>query len=179
MGTPFEIRFVPDPICWTEAPESFRGLARQRNRWHRGLIDTLLHNSHMLFNPSYGVTGLFALPFYLFFEMLAPLVEITGYVLFIACLFLRLVDYPFALVFFLLAVVLGTLLSLVSLLLEELSSHRYPRLKDILIMAAYSLLENIVYRQWLGVVRAFAFLDFYKGKKEWGAMEKKGFAAAG
>ncbi|MBP1769045.1 MAG: glycosyl transferase, partial [Candidatus Aminicenantes bacterium] len=85
-GTPFDIRFVPDPICWTEAPESFRGLARQRNRWHRGLIDTLLHNSHMLFNPSYGVTGLFALPFYLFFEMLAPLVEITGYVLFIASL---------------------------------------------------------------------------------------------
>jgi cellulose synthase/poly-beta-1,6-N-acetylglucosamine synthase-like glycosyltransferase len=178
-GTPFEIRFIPDPICWTEAPESFRVLARQRNRWHRGLVDTLLHSSHMLFNPRYGVTGLFSLPFYFLFEMLSPLIEIAGYLIFTVCLFHGLVDYPFALVFFLLAVVLGTLLSLVSLLLEEISSHRYPRLKDILIIAVYSLLENIFYRQWLAVVRALAFIDVYKGKEAWGVMEKKGFAAAG
>jgi cellulose synthase/poly-beta-1,6-N-acetylglucosamine synthase-like glycosyltransferase len=179
MKVPFEIRFVPDPICWTEAPESLRVLAKQRNRWHRGLIDTILHNSKMLFNPRYGITGLFALPYYLIFEMLGPLIEITGYIVFVACVFLGLVNYPFALLFFLLAVVLGTLLSLMSVLLEEFSSHRYPRLQDILIIALFSLLENIVYRQWLAVVRAVAFLDFYRGKEEWGAMEKKGFAAAG
>jgi cellulose synthase/poly-beta-1,6-N-acetylglucosamine synthase-like glycosyltransferase len=179
MRIPYEIRFIPDPICWTEAPESLRVLARQRNRWHRGLIDTLRYNSVMLFNPRYGVTGLFALPFYFIFEMLGPLIEVTGYVIFIVCLFLGLVNYPFALLFFLLAIILGTLLSLMSLLLEEFSSHRYPRLQDILIITLYSLFENIVYRQWLAVVRAGAFIDFYRGKEEWGAMEKKGFAAAG
>jgi hypothetical protein len=76
-------------------------------------------------------------------------------------------------------VVLGTLLSLLSLLLEEYSSERYPRLQDILILTLYGLLENILYRQWLTFVRVFAFLDFYKGKEEWGAMQKKGFAQAG
>jgi cellulose synthase/poly-beta-1,6-N-acetylglucosamine synthase-like glycosyltransferase len=176
MRKPFEVRFIPDPICWTEAPESLRVLARQRNRWHRGLIDTMLHNAKMLFNPRYDVTGLFAMPFYFIFEMLGPLIELTGYLIFICCLILGQLNTPFALLFFLLAVVLGTLLSLLAILLEEYSSHRYPRLQDILIITLFSLLENIIYRQWLAVVRAKAFFDFSKGKQEWGAMEKKGFA---
>jgi cellulose synthase/poly-beta-1,6-N-acetylglucosamine synthase-like glycosyltransferase len=179
MKRPFEIRFIPDPICWTEAPETLKSLARQRNRWHRGLLDTLFYNKAMLFNPRYGVTGLFALPFYFIFEMLGPFVEVMGYIIFGACLALGLLNTWFTVLFFLVAVVLGTLLSLLAILLEEYSSGRYPRLQDILILALFSLLENILYRQWLTVVRVIACLDFYKGKEEWGAMHKKGFAQAG
>lgn len=179
MKRPFEIRFIPDPICWTEAPETLKSLSRQRNRWHRGLLDTLLYNKVMLFNPRYGITGLFAMPFYFVFEMLGPFIEVLGYIIFAACIALGLVNYWFAVLFFLVAVVLGTLLSLLSILLEEYSSERYPRLQDILILTLFSLLENILYRQWLTLVRVIAFFDFYKGKEEWGAMQKKGFAQAG
>jgi len=178
MKRPFEIRFIPDPICWTEAPETLKSLSRQRNRWHRGLLDTLLHNKVMLFNPRYGITGLFAMPFYFVFEMLGPFIELLGYIIFAACIGLGLVNYSFAVLFFLVAVVLGTLLSLLSILLEEYSSERYPRLQDILILTLFSLLENILYRQWLTLVRVIAFFDFYKGKEEWGAMQKKGFVQA-
>jgi cellulose synthase/poly-beta-1,6-N-acetylglucosamine synthase-like glycosyltransferase len=179
MKRPYEIRFIPDPICWTEAPETLKSLSSQRNRWHRGLLDTLRYNKVMLFNPRYGITGLFAMPFYFVFEMLGPFIELLGYVIFAACIGLGLVNYPFAVLFFLVAVVLGTLLSLLSILLEEYSSERYPRLQDILILTLFSLLENILYRQWLTLVRVIAFFDFYKGKEEWGAMQKKGFAQAG
>jgi hypothetical protein len=133
----------------------------------------------MLFNPDYGVTGLFAMPFYLIFEMLGPFIEITGYIIFVFCLIFGMVNYPFAILFFLLAVVIGTLLSLLAILLEEYSPHRYSRLRDILVIALCCLLENILYRQWLAVVRFIAFFDFFKGKEEWGVMEKKGFAEAG
>ncbi len=176
MKLPYEVRFIPDPICWTVAPESLRGLSRQRNRWHRGLLDTIRHNRVMLFNPRYGMTGLFAMPFYFIFEMLGPLIELAGYIIFVVCMILGEVNTPFALLFFLLAVVLGTLLSLLAVLIEEYSAHRYPRLRDILIITLFSLLENIIYRQWLSLVRVVAFFDFAKGKEEWGAMEKKGFA---
>jgi cellulose synthase/poly-beta-1,6-N-acetylglucosamine synthase-like glycosyltransferase len=176
MKMPFKVRFIPDPICWTEAPETLRSLSRQRNRWHRGLLDTIRHNKIMLFNPRYGVTGLFAMPFYFVFEMLGPLIELTGYLIFVACIILGEVNTPFALLFFLLAVILGTLLSLLAILIEEYSTHRYPRLRDILIITLFSLLENVIYRQWLAMVRVVAFFDFAKGKEEWGAMEKKGFA---
>jgi cellulose synthase/poly-beta-1,6-N-acetylglucosamine synthase-like glycosyltransferase len=179
MKRPFEIPFIPDPICWTEAPETLKSLSRQRNRWHRGLVDTLLYNKVMLFNPRYGITGLFAMPFYFIFEMLGPFIELLGYIIFGACIGLGLVNSPFAVLFFLVAVVLGTFLSLLSLLLEEYSTERYPRLQDILILTLFSLLENFVYRQWLTLVRVIAFFDFYKGKEEWGAMQKKGFAQAG
>jgi len=175
---PFAIRFIPDPVCWTEVPETLAGLARQRNRWHKGLIDILLQNISMLFNPRYGVTGLLAMPFYFIFEMLGPLIEVAGYVMFALCLIFRLHNYPFAILFFLVAVIMGTILSLLSILLEEYSSHRYPRLQDILVICLYSLLENFVFRQWLALVRAKAFWDYFRGKKEWGVLEKKGFAPA-
>jgi cellulose synthase/poly-beta-1,6-N-acetylglucosamine synthase-like glycosyltransferase len=175
---PFRIPFVPDPICWTEAPESFRSLIGQRNRWHRGLLDSLRHSSRMLFNPRYGVTGLFAMPFYFVFEMLGPFIEVLGYIIFVVSLFLGIVNYPFALLFFLVAIILGTLLSILAILLEEYSSFRYPRLQDILIIALFCLLENFLYRQLLTLVRVKAFFDFRKGKEEWGTMQKKGFAEA-
>jgi hypothetical protein len=133
----------------------------------------------MLFNPRYGITGMFALPFYFVFEMLGPFVEVMGYVNFAACIALGLLNHWFAVLFFLLAVVLGTLLSLLSLLLGEYSSERYPRLQDIMILTLYGLFENILYRQWLALVRVIAVFDFYKGKEDWGAMHKKGFAQAG
>jgi cellulose synthase/poly-beta-1,6-N-acetylglucosamine synthase-like glycosyltransferase len=30
---PYRIVYLPDPVCWTEAPESLRILRRQRRRW--------------------------------------------------------------------------------------------------------------------------------------------------
>ncbi len=38
-GTASRVDFVPDPVAWTEVPESLRVLGRQRDRWHRGLTD--------------------------------------------------------------------------------------------------------------------------------------------
>lgn len=172
---PHRIVFVPDPICWTEAPERWRVLARQRGRWQRGLLQTFLFYGRMVFNPRYGRVGMFALPFYLLFELLGPIIEILGYLTFVLLIFWHKVDYPFAFLFFIVSVVLGTLLSISSIFLEELSSKRYPRFRDIFILGAYSVLENLYYRQFLSLVRAKAFLDYFRGRNVWGAMEKKGF----
>lgn len=172
---PFNLEFIPDPICWTEAPETMKSLSGQRNRWHRGLIETLYHSRKMIFNPRYGITGMFAMPFYLIFEMLGPFIEVMGYIIFAVFVIFGKFNRPFAVLFFLLAVVFGILLSLLSILLEEYSARRYPRLKDILTIVVYGLLENIVYRQWLAVIRAKAFFDFALGKEEWGELEKRGF----
>ena len=176
---PCRIQFIPDPICWTEAPESLRILARQRSRWHRGLIQTIVCYRRMLFKPRYGVSGLFALPFYTFFEMAGPYIECLGYALFASHLLRGQVDVPFATTFFFVAVFYGTFVSLLAILLEELSSHRYPRPRDILILTAAGVAENLFYRQYLSVVRAWSLLDYLKGKNEWGSMEKRGFAKAG
>jgi cellulose synthase/poly-beta-1,6-N-acetylglucosamine synthase-like glycosyltransferase len=176
---PYRIQFIPDPICWTEAPENLRVLARQRSRWHRGLIQTLVRFRRMLFNPRYGVAGMFAMPFYAVFEMAGPFIEVLGYVLFGSHVVLGQVNAPFAVTFFFVAVFYGTFVSLLAILLEELSSHRYPRPRDILILTAAGIAENIFYRQYLSVIRAWSLIDYLRGKNEWGAMQKRGFAKAG
>src|SRR5437868_1658120 len=79
-GGPGKIAFVPDPVAWTEVPETTKVLGRQRDRWHRGLADVLWRHRRMLFNPRYGVTGLFVYPYYAFVELLAPVIAAVGLV---------------------------------------------------------------------------------------------------
>lgn len=117
----YRITFVADPVCWTEVPENLKTLAGQRNRWQRGLIDSIFFNRKMLLNPRYGVVGLFALPFFFFFEMLGPIVELTGYIVFFISWYFNIITFTFALFFLAAAILLGIILSMGSLVLEELS----------------------------------------------------------
>ena len=59
---PYRIVFVPDPICWTEAPESLTVLRSQRSRWQRGLLESLTLNRRLLFHPRGGAPGWLAFP---------------------------------------------------------------------------------------------------------------------
>lgn len=175
---PYRVTFVPDPICWTEVPETIRSFARQRNRWHRGLIESLTFSFRMFFNPRYGLTGLLAMPYYTIFEMIGPLVELAGYVIFLYYLFTNQLNTPFALLFFFLAVIIGIMLSLMAVLLEEYSERRYPHLRHILILFAFAWLENFFFRQFMALVRAGAFFSVIRRKQEWGRMERRGFQRA-
>ncbi|HDJ23197.1 MAG TPA: glycosyltransferase family 2 protein [Candidatus Aminicenantes bacterium] len=172
---PYLIRFIPDPICWTEAPEKLKSLTRQRNRWHRGLIESLFFNRQMLFNPKYGSLGLFGMPYYVIFEMFGPFIEFLGYLLFLFFLLIGEINSQFAIFFFILAIIYGIFISLFSILLEEYSAYHFPRYRHVLSLMKASFLENFVFRQYLTLVRVKAFFDFLQGKKEWGEIQRIGF----
>lgn len=174
----YRIVFQPDPVCWTEAPESRTVLARQRNRWQRGTLQVLSYHRHMLFNPRYGVVGLFAMPYYLLFEALGPVIEMAGYVVTFVAIPLGLLDVRFAQLLFLSAVMYGTMISLLSVVLEEISFRRYLRVSDLLTMVLFGFLENFGYRQLTTWWRLQGVVDFLRGKQGWGAMTRKGFAQA-
>src|SRR5207247_10010393 len=127
----YEITFIPDPVAWTEVPESLRILSRQRERWHRGLIAGMWRHKGMLFNPRYGRVGLVAMPFFTFGEMLAPLVEVLGYGITALGLTYGIVNTSFALLFLLVAWGYGMLLSVLAVVLEEASFRRYRRAGDV------------------------------------------------
>jgi cellulose synthase/poly-beta-1,6-N-acetylglucosamine synthase-like glycosyltransferase len=177
-GREYKIDFVPDPVAWTEVPETLRVLRRQRDRWHRGLIDTLLRHRKMLLNPRYGTAGLIAMPYFFLFEFLGPVVEFLGYIAFAVGLLLGILNLEFAVVFFLAAVGLGTLLSIAAVFLEELRQRRYPRWSDLLKLTAYGILENFGYRQMNAVWRVVAIVSFLRKNTDWGTMERKGFDPA-
>jgi len=171
----YRITFIPDPVCWTEVPEKLKVLSRQRNRWQRALMDSMLLNIKMLFNPKYGTVGLFAMPFFFLFEMLGPMVEFTGYIVFFASWYFNIVSFTFAIFFLAVAIVLGIVLSVGSLVLEELSFKRYPKISHLVILFVYAALESFGYRQLNTWWRFKASLDYILGKRGWGKMEKKGF----
>lgn len=177
-GEPYKVSFIPDPVAWTEVPTTLRVLRRQRDRWHRGLMDTLFRHRKMLFNPRYGTIGLLAMPYFFFFEFLGPVVELLGYIAVPLSLSLGFLDAEFAITFFLAAVGLGALLSVAAVLLEELRLHRYPRWMDVLKLTLYGILENFGYRQIVTLWRVLAIVSFLRKSQSWGAMERRGFDTA-
>jgi cellulose synthase/poly-beta-1,6-N-acetylglucosamine synthase-like glycosyltransferase len=173
---PYEITFIPDPVAWTEVPESGRILSRQRERWHRGLIAAMWQHKGMLFNPRYGRVGLIAMPFFTLGEMLAPLIEVLGYVITVVGLAFGAINTSFALLFLLVAWGYGMLLSLWAVVLDEVSFRRYGRLGDLARLLLYATLETFGYRQRTVWWRLKAFVGVWRRGRTWGEMVRKGFA---
>lgn len=172
----YKINFVPDPICWTEAPKDLAMLKRQRRRWHLGLAESIYAYRRMLFNPKYGRIGFFALPYQLFVELMGPLIEFLGYFVVTASFMLDIINLEFFMLFLTMAILVGIFFSTGAILLEEMSYRRYPKLKDLAILLVYGVLENFGYRQLLSFWRTQAIFKFLFSKdKSWEVVKKRGF----
>lgn len=173
---PYRIVFLPDPVCWTEVPESARILGGQRNRWHRGTLDVLKRHGTMSFQSRYGAVGLLAFPYYTIFEAFGPVVEVVGYFVTIVGLVFGLVNLEMAKLLFLAAVVYGTLVSVGAVLLDDVFFFRYRRFSDVAWLIVVGIVENFGYRQLTTWWRLRGWLDFLRRKGGWGVMTRKGFA---
>jgi len=171
---PYQVAMVPDPICWTEVPESWKILSRQRNRWYRGLAETLWQHRAMMFNPRHGIIGLFSFPYFLVFEALAPIIETIGYCFFVWLLWTQSLNAPFVILFLLLAFFLGILNSLVGVLLEVHTTRRYQGMWSLLGLMLVAVVENFGYRQLTVWWRLRGLVDFLRGKRQWGSMDRLG-----
>lgn len=174
---PYSVAFVPDAVAWTECPETLKILGNQRDRWQRGLMETMFRHIRMLLNPRYGRIGLFAYPYFFFLEMLGPIIEIFGYIAFFISLCLGIVNTPFAIAFLLAAIVFGITLSIAAVGLEEVCFRRYPHIRDLLHLFYLSIIENLGYRQLNAYYRMRGVYSKFRGKKGWGKMIRKGFSA--
>lgn len=170
----YKVDFTSDAVCWTQAPNSIKGLRTQRIRWHRGLIDSMIKNKVMLCNPKYGYVGVLAMPYFFFIEMLGPIIELMGYVVMIIALFTGLVS-KYMIYIFLLAYLYGIFFSLSAVLLEQISYKRYKGFKEIGLMVFYSFIEQFCYRQMTVWWRVKAFWNFKKGSKQWGTIKRSSF----
>ena len=173
-GARYRVAFVPDPVCWTDAPEDLGTLARQRKRWQRGLAESLWENRRLCFARGSGVAGWIAFPYFVLFELLSPLVESGGLVLMAVAFALGMMSGPGFLAFMVAAFALGVMLSTTSILLEELSFRTYPKARHVLVLFAVSLLENFGYRQLASFWRLQALISWFAGRPiHWGVMKRK------
>ena len=172
---PYAITYLPDPICWTEVPERVAALARQRGRWHRGLVHSLwLHRSIMFENTS-GSLRWVGMPYYILFEMLAPVIELLGYIILPIAYMLGVISPLHFWAFLFLSVTAGAFLSIAALVLEERSFGLYRSWGDFAMMIALGVIDNVTYRLLTLFFRLGAMVDILLGRGGWGKQERTGF----
>jgi len=174
----YRISFVPDPVCWTEVPSDLRSLARQRARWHQGLLDVLRRNEDMLFRPRYGRIGWLALPYQWVFEFLAPVIELGGIATIILAACLGALDPQFFLEFLMFGYVFATVISIGCVLQEEITYRRYNDWQDVLRLVSYCFLEHFPYRQLHMVWRLQGAWQYLRGDLVWKSPKRQGLASA-
>ncbi|WP_316979185.1 glycosyltransferase family 2 protein [Shumkonia mesophila] len=170
-----EVRFVADPVCWTEVPVTLRQLGRQRRRWQRGALETFFTHFRMLGNPRYGAAGLVGFPYLFLADVLGPPLEVLGYLLIPLLWGTGLLGVEYLLAFLALTFVFGVCVSVGALILEELQLHRYPRPRDLALLTLVAVAENFGYRQINNLWRIAGYWQFLRGAKGWGLMERRGF----
>ena len=170
--------FVPEPVCWTEVPKSLSVLARQRTRWQRGSIETLVRHWGMTFNPRYGALGIVGFGYVFLVEALGPLMEAIGYVFIPAMVALNMLSIEYLLAFLAASATFGVFLSLGALALAELELKRFPRVRDLLVLSGAAIVENFGYRQLNNFWRLQGLIQFLTGHKSWGVMTRSGFRKA-
>ena len=167
-GKPYRITFVPDPVCWTDAPENLRDLKSQRVRWQHGLGQALALNKSLITNSKGGAVSWIAIPFYIVFELLGPIIEVAGYVFIIICAWMGWLSFPQAVIFLGLAIGLGVLLSTSAIMLEEISFHMYPRFRQLMLLYFIAIIENFGFRQLTAIWRFQGLIRWIRGgKHEW------------
>jgi cellulose synthase/poly-beta-1,6-N-acetylglucosamine synthase-like glycosyltransferase len=178
-GADYRIEFVPDPVCWTEVPSDLRSLGRQRARWQKGLLDVLWPNRDMLFRARYGRIGWLALPYLWLFELAAPVIEVTGIVTVLLAAAFGALSGTFSLQFLLFGYGFATVISIGSVLQEELTYKRYNDWQDVARLVTYCLLEHFPYRQLHMIWRLQGLWQYFRGDMAWGPLKRQRQDSAG
>jgi len=174
----YRIHFVPDPMCWTEVPSDLKSLSRQRARWQKGLLDVLWTTRGMLFRPRYGRIGFFALPYLWLFEFAAPVIEILGIVTIVLAAALGVLSRAFFLQFLLFGYAFATVISIGSVLQEEITYKRYNDWQDVVRLVSYCFLEHFPYRQMHMFWRLQGIWQYLRGNNAWAPLKRKGLQSA-
>jgi cellulose synthase/poly-beta-1,6-N-acetylglucosamine synthase-like glycosyltransferase len=178
QGADYRILFVPDPMCWTEVPSDLKSLGRQRARWQKGLLDVLWPNRDMLFKWRYGRIGFLALPYMWLFELLAPVIEIGGILTIVLAACLGALSREFFVQFLLFGYAFATLISIGSVLQEEITYKRYNDWRDVVRLVTYCFLEHFPYRQLHMIWRLQGLWQYLRGDNVWRPLKRKGLESA-
>jgi cellulose synthase/poly-beta-1,6-N-acetylglucosamine synthase-like glycosyltransferase len=177
-GSDYQIRFVPDPMCWTEVPSDLKSLGRQRARWQKGLLDVLWPNRDMLFRSRYGKIGCFALPYLWLFELFAPVIELGGIVTILLAAWVGVLSRGFFLQFLIFGYAFATVISIGSVLQEEITYKRYNDWQDVIRLVSFCFLEHCPYRQMHMIWRLQGLWQYLRGDFVWKPLKRKGLESA-
>lgn len=171
----YKVKFCPEAVCWTQGPMSLRDLQSQRRRWQIGLFDTLKSHLLMTFNPRFRSVGLLSIPYSWLFEFLGTAVETLGYFIIPFSLLMGELNMYFFVLYFLLAVMLGIMISVGGIILEQNTRKGCMSSAQAMKLSLYAILENFGYRQAITLFRFGGMIRYRKYKGSWGSIKRKEF----
>lgn len=174
----YKVTYIPDPLCWTEAPTSRKILGRQRNRWTRGTIETLKFHRVMFFNPKYHLLGMLSYPYWFFFEMLAPLIEFFGMIVFLLLTIFGLINWHVFIALLVFIISFGYLYSAFAAYMEVTTYNMYRRRTDMMKLLVTALSEPFVFHPFVVWAAIKGYIDIIRKKNSWGEMTRQGFGPA-
>lgn len=174
----YKVKFCPEAVCWTQGPMSLRDLQSQRQRWQIGLFDTLKSHLLMTFNPLFRSVGLLSIPYNWFFEFLGAVVETLGYFIIPFSLLMGELNIYFFILYFLMAVMLGIMLSVGGIILEQNTRKGCMSSQQAMKLSIYAILENFGYRQIITLFRFGGIIHYRKRKGNWGNIKRREFNAS-
>ena len=173
---PYAVRYVPEPVCWTEAPENLKFLSNQRTRWQRGALECLARHKSMMFKRKYGRLGVISMPTYVLADLIGPIMEIVGYIMLVLFLLLGWLTLGFFLAANAFIFGVGVFITTMSICIEQDEIENLSTPKDLMNVLLTAFLENFGYRQICSFWRLKGLFQYFRGSKHvWGQMERVGF----
>lgn len=172
-GESYKIDFLPDAISYTQVPDDWATLGKQRRRWQRGLWECLVEHKELLFNRKGGYVAFLSYPFFILAEALGPVFELLGYIGVICLSLLGWINPYTALFFYVFSVLIGLIISFTSIIIEDFYYNNFS-FKYLMYMTAIFFLEVCFYRYVSLYWRIQGTAQyFFQSKHDWGDMKRK------
>jgi len=171
----YEVKYIPQTLCWTEGPDSLKMLTRQRIRWARGLMQIIRSHRKAFFNPKYRRFGMIVFPYNAIFEFFAPILEISGIFFYIYLILTNSINWNMAILWLIFVYIFSMLLTNFSIFLDNYVYKYYKRRHDIVRLCLTAFIEPILYHPVIVYSSIKGYIQELFGKKHaWGEMKRKG-----
>lgn len=163
------IVFVPEAICYTECPENFKNLFKQRIRWQKGFIDCVI-----TFRKSFYRKMNFRTSTYLLFDyLLLGTIAVYPTLLVPIILLITMDHFTLALLLFSFFIVIGLMQNIATLLVSRRYGHRYHA-KDYFLLLLFLPFEVMFYRLSGLIFVFFGNIFYFLDKEGWNRSERIG-----
>lgn len=160
----YHIGYTPATVAWTDVPETLKKYWKQRYIWQYYSLHSLMIHRKMLFNPKYGIVGLFTFPFFLFIEVLGAIVEFLAYLSILMSWLLGIIDYNWTVLFFVICLGFSVFLTMATTLINYITFNEYKKLRDLIWILSFSVIEIFGFRQFNVTCRVYATVCFFKDR---------------
>ncbi len=170
---PYQIRYEPSAVCWSQAPSTLGDLLKQRKRWFWGLLQCMIKYRSFFLNIRFGAISFISYLYYLIYELAAPFIETFGIIITILCIFNELINMQFLILFYMLYVLFCSCITITSFLQKNYSQKLKISGVDIFKASYTCFFEYILFHWLFSFLRLFSLICYHKKKCVWGTIQRK------